>query len=61
MSSLRRRIKNLEEAKRVKKVITIWKEPGEPADEVIERHLETHPEHQGPGYNLLVIGWMAQP
>jgi len=41
----------------MKKVVMVWKDLGESAEEVTERHLEAHPEHREAGYDLLVIGW----
>jgi len=55
--TLFRRVKNLEEAKRMKKVVIVWKNPGESANEVIERHLEANPEHRGQGFDLFTISW----
>jgi len=57
MKSLMRRIRKMEEASVKKQTIIVWKELGESADEVIERHIEANPEHREAGYDLLVICW----
>jgi len=58
MKSLKRRIRKMEEASGKKQTIMVWKNPGESFEEVTERHLSTHPEHRGQGFDLAVIGWM---